>query len=365
MSIRPAILLSLLSAAGVIGCSGAPPPEAPPGAPMALVETAAASRRTLDETLRAYGTTEFNAASAETLTVQAEMQITTLLVTAGSEVKRGQVLLRLAPSRMTALELDRARRDADLAMAERERARRLRRDGLATESELLAATNAANTAIAMRDSLSARIGPDGLQTLRASREGVVESLAVQPGDVLLPGSVAVRIAAPDALQVRLGVEPDDAGRVAIGQTVRLVPLKRGASEVRAAISGIDRRVDAQTRLISALVRLPPRSGLLPGEVLQAEILIATHPHVVTVPRAALLYAGAQPYLFVAEGAKAQRREVKIGVLDGDAVEIVTGVRAGELAIVAGNAVLEDGLGIRTQVGSTSGQQPPATTGSQP
>jgi len=233
-----------------------------------------------------------------------------------------------------------------------------------TESELLAATNAANTAVALRESLSGRIGPEGLLTLRATRDGVVESLAVQPGDVLPPGSVAVRIAAPDALQVRLGVEPGDARRVAVGQAVRLVPLKPGASAVQAAISGVDRRVDAQTRLIAALVRLPPRSGLLPGEALRADIVVATRTNVVTVPRAALLYAGEQPYLFIAAGAKAQRRDVKIGVQDGEEVEIIAGVKAGEQVVVAGNSVLEDGMGIRTPASSIPDQQAPATKGAQ-
>jgi RND family efflux transporter MFP subunit len=317
-------------------------------APVALVELQAASPRTLAQTLSAYGTTEFDAASAQTLAVQAEMQVTNLLVTAGSEVKRGQALLQLAPSRTTGLELGRARRDADQAMAERERIQRLRAEGLATESELVAAANAANTAVALRDSLSARIGPEGLLTLRAPRDGVVESLAVQPGDVLPPGSVAVRIAAPDALQVRLGVEPADARRVAIGQSVRLVPLKPGASEVQAVVSGVDRRVDAQTRLIAALVRLPVHSGLLPGEVLRADIVVAARRNVVTVPRAALLYAGEQPYVFVAAGGKAQRHDVAIGVQDGGVVEITAGIRPGDQVVVAGNAVLEDGMGIRTQ-----------------
>jgi len=91
-------------------------------------------------------------------------------------------------------------------------------------------------------------------------------------------------------------------------------------------------------------------------------VVATRVDVVTVPRAALLYAGEQPYLFIAAGAKAQRRDVKIGVQDGEAVEISAGVKAGELVIVAGNSVLEDGMGIRTPASSIPDQHPPATSG---
>lgn len=361
MNAQPAYPLCLVIVVGLAGCSRTPP-EAAPGAPVALVETMAASAHSVSKTLRTYGTTEFVAASAATLTVQVEMQVSELLVTSGTEVKRGQALLQLAPSRTTGLDLGKARRDANVATSERERIQRLRRDGLATESELLAATDAANTAIALRDSLSARTGPGGLLTLRAPRDGVVESLSVQPGDILPAGAVAVRIAAPDALQVRLGVEPEDARLVTRGQVVRLMPLNPGALEVQAVISGIDRRVDAQTRLTAALVRLPPHSGLLPGEALRADIVVATRANVVTVPRAALLYAGEQPFLFIAASEKALRRDVKTGVQEGDAIEIVAGVKAGEQVIVAGNAVLEDGMGIRTRQDSNPSQQTPVGTG---
>ena len=358
MNIRPSHLLFLLTALGIIGCSSSAPETAPP-APVALVDVQPASARNLSETLSAYGTTEFAAADAATLAVQVESQVAELLVTSGAEVKRGQALLRLGPSPVTRLDFGKARRDADLATAERDRMQRLRGEGLATESDLLTAVNAANTAAALRDSLAARVGPDGLHTLRAQRDGIVDTLAVQPGDVLAPGAVALRIAAPDALQVRLGVEPEDARRVAAGQPVRLAPLNPGAATVMAKVSGIDRRVDPQTRLIAALVRLPAHSGLLPGAALRAEIVVATHQDAVTVPRAALLYTGEQAYLFVAGGGKAQRREVKTGVHDGDAVEITDGLKSGEPVIVSGNSVLEDGMAIRTQTDTAPAPAPSA------
>ena len=333
----------------VAGCGGRDSgSDGPPAKPVALVEAQPALRQTLRETLRVYGTTEFSTADAVTVAVQVESQVSQLLVTVGDEVKRGQALLRLVPSPLTQLELGKARRDADLTAAERDRMGRLRRAGLATESDLLTAANAAATAAAMRDSLGARVGPAELLTVRASRDGVVDVLTVQSGEVLAPGAVVLRIAAPDALQVRLGIEPQDANRVAAGQTVHLAPLAPEAVTVEAVVSSTDHRIDPLTRLTAALVHLPPRSGLLPGAVLRAEIVVAQHPDVVTAPRSALLYAGEQAYLFVADGDHAQRRGIKIGVRDGEVVEILTGLADGEALIVAGNAVLEDGMLIRTQ-----------------
>ena len=347
MNIFASNFLILLAAVAIAGC-GKRAPEPAPAEPAALVTVQPASTRDLRKTLSAYGTTEFNAANAATVAVQVESQVAELLVASGVEVKQGQALMRLLPSPATQLEFEKARRDAVLAASERERMQRLRADGLATESDLLTAVNAANAAVALRESLAARVGREGLKTLRAPRDGVVDTLTVQPGDVLAPGVVALRIAAPDALQVRLGVEPEDARLVAVGQAVQLSALDPGATSVMATIANIDRRVDPLTRLISALVPLPPHSALLPGAALRAEIILATHQKAVAVPRAALLYSREKAYLFLARDGKAQRREVTVGVLEGDAVEISSGLKPGEAVIIAGNSALEDGMAIRTE-----------------
>ncbi len=210
-------LLTLSALLAISGCSGTAT-EAPT-APVALVELQPATLQTLKDTLSAYGTTEFANADASTLTVQVESQVAKLLVTSGAEVKRGQALLLLIPSATTRLDVGKARRDADAAATERERMKRLRSEGLATESDLQMAVNAASSAAALRDSLGLRVGQAAQLTLRAPRDGIVDTLSVQPGDVLAPGTVAARIASPDSLQVRLGVEPQDSARVAAGQAV--------------------------------------------------------------------------------------------------------------------------------------------------
>lgn len=344
MNLRRACCFLLPLVLAACGAREAPPPE-----PSALIATQPAVTRSLQQTLEAYGTVEFAAAQATTLTVQVESRVSELLVVSGAEVRREQPLLRLAPSVATQLELDKARRDAEVAAVERARLQRLRRDGLATDAELHSAIAAAATAAALRDSLERRVGPGGVRTLLAPRDGIVDALTVQPGDLLAAGAVAVRVAAPDALQVRLGIEPEDLPRVAAAQTVKLAALNPGAATVKATVASLDRRIDPQTRLASALVNLPPAGGLLPGAALRAQIVIVAHEQAVAVPRAAMLYAADQPSVFIADGGKARRRKVQLGLQDGDWVEITSGVKAGEPVIVAGNAALEDGMAVRAQV----------------
>jgi hypothetical protein len=67
-----------------------------------------------------------------------------------------------------------------------------------------------------------------------------------------------------------------------------------------------------------------------------------HVGTVLVPADAILRTGSQPTVLVAAGNRAERRVVTTGLADANSVEIVSGVTAGELVIIRGQAGLADG-----------------------
>jgi RND family efflux transporter MFP subunit len=157
----------------------------------------------------------------------------------------------------------------------------------------------------------------------------------------------VRVASADALQVALGVEPADAPHLAIGKRVVLTPLQPGAIAVTTTIAAVDLRIDPQTHQATAWARLPAGAGIPVGAALRGRIVLATHDNAIAVPRRAVLYDGDARSVFVAEGNKARRREVKAGLDQDDAVEILSGLAAGDPVIVSGSYELDDGMTIRT------------------
>ncbi|HET9388751.1 MAG TPA: efflux RND transporter periplasmic adaptor subunit [Steroidobacteraceae bacterium] len=358
MSVRllPGVALILLLGA-VHGCkSGSEESEAKP---IATVEVQGATEHPVAHTLTAYGTVEFVPAHTRALTVQVESQVAERFVLPGTVVKQGQPLLRLIPSASSRLDVDKAARDASVAVADAQRVQRLHAQGLATDSELRAARAAADTAVALRDSLVARIGaaqPDDSSangaaahrgiTLTAPISGVVDSLTAQPGDVMPAGTLLLRVDDPNAIYVRLGVEPDEAALVHAGQAVTLWELFPHAAGHNGNVAEIDARVDQQTRLSMAVVHPDPDSGLIPGSSVRARVILETHSHALTVPRSAVLYANEQPFLYVAVDGKAQRRSISTGIRDGDLIEVTAGLKAGEPVVTGGNYELEDGMAIR-------------------
>ena len=92
--------------------------------------------------------------------------------------------------------------------------------------------------------------------------------------------------------------------------------------------------------------MPNSSGeLRVGMFVKGRILTGVRAGVVLVPRAALLswdVATAQAQTFVVEGDTARRREVRTGIVSGDSVEIVEGLRSGEPVVTRGAFNLRDG-----------------------
>ena len=343
-------LYVMVCALSIAACSA--PPAPPASAPSALVETRPTESRTIEETLTAYGTVEFAASAMVSLPVQYEARVTKLWVASGEPVHKDQRIAELAASAASQLEFDKAQRDSVAAAAERARLVRLRSQGLATESELQSAQNAALTARELRDSLTARVGAGGVRTLEAPQDGIVDGLTAQPGDLLAPGTVVARIAQPDRLIVRLGIEPNGLARLTADQVVRIAPLSDAAKSVSARIGIVDRRVDPQTHLAVAMVNIPRNSGLLAGAPVQAQIVIAKHENAICIPSAAVLYEGDRAYVFVLSDKVARRRPIQVGLREGAFLEISDGLTAREDVVISGNYELKDGMAIRSAQGSS-------------
>jgi RND family efflux transporter MFP subunit len=327
----------------LLSCSSGAQESAPQ--PVAAVKTAPAKERAFQDVVIAYGSVELAQSHSEALTVQAESQLAELFVVTGASVRKGDPLVRLKGSAATSLEAEKAQRDAAAAETEAERIARLHADGLATDSELQTARAAAESAKELAASLAARTGNLKGLTLRAPRSGIVDGLTAQPGDILAPGTVVARVADISAWQVRLGVEPDDVGRVQVGQSVELSGLT-GARSTSGTIRYVDQRLDPTSRVASAIVMGQGGLDLPVGTGVRGRIIVGTHEHAVAVPRAAVLYEDEHPYVFVVAQGKAQRRDVEIGLEDDKDIELMKGVRPGEPVVVLGNNELTDGMAIR-------------------
>ena len=312
--------------------------------PVALVRVGTAEAGQVEEKVLVYGAAENAASGKYVLAAPIEANVVAVAAPAGTPVRAGQVIVRLALS--PASQLDSARATAERRSAEQAYARavRLRADGLVSNAEVDAARAAAATARATVASLSIR---GSRLTVRAPGPGYVETISASPGDLVAPGTTLATIARLGDIRARFGIDPALARQLHADAGVRVKPVGDSAA-FTVPILSVNPVVDPQTRLASIFTRLPAAARIGPGETLTGVVTLKPTAASLTIPYAALLDDGGQPFVFVVSKRKAYRRDVMTGAVAGDRIAIVRGLRAGESVVVEGATALSDGMRVRVR-----------------
>lgn len=304
----------------------------------------------------------------------------------GMAVRAGQVLARLddrtarASLALAEAELEAARRvvtesEVRLAEAERTLARRaqLLAEGLVGQADV-------DSAQAEVDSYRARIAAAREQVrvaeravelrraelddtiIRAPFSGVAISKDAQPGEMVSPISAGggftrtgiCTIVDMSSLEIEVDVNEAYITRVQPGQPVTAVldayPDWRIPARVITTVPAADRQ-KATVLVRIAFERLDPRilpdmgvkvSFLKAADAGRPDAASATSRSRLFVPRSAVRTGPGGDLVFVVRDDRVERRPVKLGVLDGNLVEVVSGLAAGERIVVDGPSDLADG-----------------------
>jgi RND family efflux transporter MFP subunit len=184
-------------------------------------------------------------------------------------------------------------------------------------------------------------------TLRAPIAGHVVARDVVLGQVIEPTTTAFQIADPARVWVLLEVFERDLARVAVGDSAELETDAQPGLRHRGHVMHIATSVDDSTRTARVRIEVEnPDGALRPGQFVRARLRAgeAAGRAVVAVPRGAVVQVEGRPAAFVAvsEG-EFELRTLELGVADGDDLEVLRGVDAGEVLVVRGSFALKSEL----------------------
>jgi membrane fusion protein (multidrug efflux system) len=111
-------------------------------------------------------------------------------------------------------------------------------------------------------------------------------------------------------------------------------------------------VDTASGTVKVTVEaVAPPSSVRPGAFVSVGIVRETRPQALVVPRPAVIRELQETFVFVAEGDVARRRSVRVGLEEGDRLELLGGVAAGEQVVTSGQGALKDGARIKVGQGA--------------
>jgi RND family efflux transporter MFP subunit len=290
----------------------------------------------------------------------------------GDRVRRGDVLVRFE---IPAAAADVQRQQAEVTRAEvslanakltEKRATELVERGVAARKDIEEATRALADAEAAveqaRASLAASRTLAARSTVRATFDGLVAARLHNPGDfVAAAGDTVVRVIDPGRFEVLAAVPLSDAPRVRIGAAAR-VPADQAAPEIGLRVISRPAAVETGTATVPVRLALSGPANIPAGSPVLVDIDAEEHENVVVIPAPAIVREGEDVAVFVVNAGKAQRRRVQTGLTDGTAVEIVSGLKVGEIVIIDGQAGLPDGAPVAVEKDASQDKTPPASGG---
>jgi multidrug efflux pump subunit AcrA (membrane-fusion protein) len=161
----------------------------------------------------------------------------------------------------------------------------------------------------------------------------------------------------------LDFRPEDASRLALKQRVEFRPDGESGPPSVGELHWISPGVDEKTRLVHAHAEMPNPTGRLRANAFgMGTVFVCKHPAALVVPTEAVQWEGCNYVVFVREPVTQgnveespptfKPRKVLLGLRQDNAVEILVGLKPGEIVATAGSHVLKSHL-FRDRLGDTA------------
>ena len=192
----------------------------------------------------------------------------------------------------------------------------------------------------------------GYSEIRSPIDGVVTDRPLYPGEMATAGAPLLIVMDISQVIAKAHIPQADAAMLKVGDSATIaVPGEDGPVEGRVTV--ISPALDPNSTTVEVWVQAKnPAGRLRPGTSVQLSMEAQTVADAVVIPGACLLAApdGSTTVMLAGTDGKAHQQTVKVGIRQGNSVQIVEGVKAGDRVVGAGAYGLPDGAKIKAEGG---------------
>ena len=345
------------------------------------VETITVEREDISRQIRSFG--NIKAQDIVQVTPQVTNRITQIYADLGDTVSQGDRLAKIYDvpfedqyqQALASLEQSRATFQRDSLQFERQK-KLYERDLISsTEFDNARATYQNSKAQLQSSRANLTQSRENLENtvIRSPVFGVVLNRSVAEGDLASTGQVAYEIANLTGYETRVYLPLQEWQAADVGQPVTFRLSNQRESSARGRVSRISPRLDPTTGLGEVVITLTEKgSSIYQGVLVEAVINVETREQSIVVPRSALVenvqtliepesntiqLSRTYSVFVVQDDTLALKRDLQLGIEQGDRVEIISGLQAGDQIVVTGQNSLEDSSKVRIATGTPFRESP--------
>ena len=320
--------------------------------PVAVEVTPVASS-TLTESISAVGT--ISAVRDVVVSSETVGRVTRVLVKVGDFVRQGQTLVRV-DDELKSIAVDQAEVQVlaaetsfRKALKDFERAESLFSTKDISDAELESYRLGYRSAEAQHKGalVNLRIAQRALDDARIKSpiSGYVASKNIEVGEMLRMGDRVANIVDMSSVKVKLSIPEEEISKVRVHQEAALHVDSAPDDVFQAFVHTVGSKTESpmgHTYPVEVVVENKDISLLKAGMFARVEIKASAVADAMTISKESLLDEDTVPKVFVAESNIARIRPLKLGVRSGDRIQVLEGLRAGDLVISFGQKQLKDG-----------------------
>ena len=179
-------------------------------------------------------------------------------------------------------------------------------------------------------------------TVRAPISGYIASRTANVGQMAAQGMEVFSIKDSDSVDVEINVTESVIGSVQAGTKAKINIKSAKLEDIEGTVSVAGETKSDTTGMFVVKVSIPNPDGKIKVGML-ADVTLTTDrvENALVIPQNAVLQSGDKYYVYTAEGKKAKKKDITLGVSDGKRVEVLTGLNADEKVIVDGKEYISD------------------------
>ncbi|GEQ85161.1 RND transporter [Patiriisocius marinistellae] len=275
--------------------------------------------------------------------------LTNVYIKEGQKVSKGQILAKVDDGGLSQ-QLAQMQVQADLAKTTFERQERLWNQKIGSEIQFLQAKSTYEGQLKAINSMKQQVGKSNV---RAPFSGTIDDLITERGSVVSPGTTSLmRIVSLNDMHIKTNVPEGYLSDVVTGKDVEVFfPVLNKRMEAKVSQTG--NYINPNNRTYKIEIDIPNKEkDIKPNLTARLKINDYTRPNSILIPQSIISEnAMGDQYVYVlsnkkGEEAVAKRVIVKPGKTQGDSIEILEGLKAGDEIIEEGARSVKDGQTVK-------------------
>lgn len=195
---------------------------------------------------------------------------------------------------------------------------------------------------------------DGLDNtvIKAPISGTLSTLDVKEGQLAGAGQVAATVVDTSKIYIKIDVIEDIVNKIKPGDNVS-VKIPAISDEIfNSTISYVSPTADVGNKLYSVKIYLNNDNNLIKqGMTGEVELALDKKENIIVLEKESILNDVNGDYVYILEDNKAVKKEVVVGLVSGDKVEVISGVNIGDELIIKGQHYVDDGSVVKVVGGN--------------